>query len=622
MGSDPATVLAFLEGIHPYDTLPPAALAEVAGAMQRRSLPPGAAAYRFGEALDGLFLVERGQVEITDANGAPVSILGPRNSFGERGLMRDGHAATTARALGAATVLMLPAARFRRLVDDSPAFARFFTRGAAARPDGGSATAGRGGPPGRGATLATLRVAELVTRAPISCAPATSVAEAARAMRDAHVSSLGVTDGDGRLVGIVTQRDLSDRVLAEGRDPAVAVEAVMTRDPVTLPREALGSDVLSLMLGRGVGHLPVTEAGRFVGMVTQTDLTRFQAVTAGVLIHDIGAAGDVAALAQATGRIPALLVQLVGASQSHEVVTRLITDVADAVTRRLVALAEARLGPAPVPYVWAACGSQGRQEQTGHTDQDNCLIFDDAATADDRRWFEALAQEVCTGLDACGYVFCPGEMMAMTPRWCQPLAVWQGYFRGWIARPDPMAQMLASVMFDLRPIAGDRRLFDALQAETLAAASQNTIFTAHMIANSLKHAPPLGLLRGFATIRSGEHRHQIDMKLNGVVPVTDLARVYALLARIPAVNTRARLVAAEGRGVLSVAGGRDLVAAYDLIADQRLAMQAALVRSGRKPDNFLAPSDLSEFERSHLRDAFVVVRTMQSALGHGRVAAT
>ena len=150
------------------------------------------------------------------------------------------------------------------------------------------------------------------------------------------------------------------------------------------------------------------------------------------------------------------------------------------------------------------------------------------------------------------------------------------------------------------------------------AASKNSIFIAHMVGNSLKHRPPLGLIGGFATIRTGEHRHHIDMKHNGVVPVTDLARVYALQGRIGTVNTRARLEEAEARGVISATGGRDLIAAYDMIQTVRLENQAHLVRAGRRPDNYLSPADLSDFERSHLRDAFVVVRGMQSAVGHGK----
>ena len=297
--------------------------------------------------------------------------------------------------------------------------------------------------------------------------------------------------------------------------------------------------------------------------------------------------------------------------------TRLITDIADAVTRRLLAMAEDRLGPAPAPWLWAACGSRGRQDQTGVSDQDNVMILGDEADPEDP-WFAELARFVCDGLNACGYVYCPGDMMATNPRWRQPRRIWRNYFEHWITHPSPEAQMLASVMFDLRAIGGDAALLAGLQAETLGMAAQNSIFVAHMIANSLKHQPPLGLIRGFATIRSGQHQGHVDMKMNGVVPVADLARVYALKGRLAPVNTRARLEAAEAAGVISGGGARDLIAAYDLIQTLRLQNQAHLVRAGRRPDNFLAPADLADFERSHLRDAFVVVRVMQSALGQGK----
>jgi len=102
------------------------------------------------------------------------------------------------------------------------------------------------------------------------------------------------------------------------------------------------------------------------------------------------------------------------------------------------------------------------------------------------------------------------------------------------------------------------------------------------------------------------------------VPVTDLGRIYALQGKIAVVNTRARLEAGAAAGVVSPSGARDLLDAFDLIAQTRLEHQADLVRKGQAPDNYLAPSDLSDFERSHLRDAFVVVKTMQSALGHGK----
>ena len=594
-------VLEFLQNVHPYDSLPQDELARVASCFSRREVPAGTVIYSVGDPVTGVYLVKSGTVEVTDSHGALVSMLSPRNSFGERGLLRDGLAVTTATTTSDAVILRLPADELRHLIANFPAFERFFSRGQSGRA-------------ARQNDLATLKVADLMARKPLSVTPATTAQEAAKLMRQHRFSCVPVVEGE-KLVGIVTTRDLSGRVLAEGRAPDTPLAKIMTPDPLSLSPQSLGSDILHMMLENRIGHLPVVRDGKLLGMITQTDLTRFQAISSAQLVRDAAVATTYEGLADVTARIPQLLVQLVGAHNAHEIVTRLITDIADTVTRRLLKLGEEKFGPPPVPYLWAACGSQGRQEQTGVSDQDNCIIIDDAVTPDDMPYYADLARYVSDGLNAVGYFYCPGDMMATNPRWCQPARVWRRYFQGWINTPSPEAQMLASVMFDLRPIGGQVSLFRTLQEETLAAASKNSIFVAHMISNSVKHAPPLGLLRSFATIRSGEHKNHVDMKLGGVVPVTDLGRVYALRGRISAANTRARLLAAEEQGVISVSGARDLIEAYDLIANMRLENQANLVRMGRKPDNFLAPSDLSDFERSHLRDAFVVVRTMQSAIG-------
>lgn len=598
-----AALLRFLSSVHPYDSLPPAVLRDLAPKFQMLEAAPNDPVYALNEELQGLYLVHSGEVEVTDENNIPVSLLGPRNSFGERGLTRSGRAVTAARATTDSLLLLLPRADFHTLMASQPQVAKFFDR---RRP--GSR---------EGNNLATTRVEAIMSRSPVTCSSGLTCQSAAQLMRDHRISSVCISDGD-RLQGILTTRDLTARILAEGKPISTPVSAIMTPDPLTLEPSAIGSDVLHLMMEHGIGHVPVVEADRLIGIVTQTDLTRFQAVSSGELVSAIAKAESAEEMARVTAEIPRLLVQLVAAGNRHEIVTRLITDIADTATRRLLALAEQTFGPPPVPYLWLACGSQGRREQTGVSDQDNCLILSDDLTAEDERYFEQLAKFVCDGLNTCGYVFCPGEMMASTPRWRQPLHVWRSYFDRWINNPDPEAQMLASVMFDLRPIGGDAALFSDLQAQTLKSASANSIFTAHMISNSLKHSPPLGLLRGLATIRSGEHRNTLDMKHNGVVPLVDLGRVYALQGEISSVNTRARLEAAEAAGVLSAAGARDLLDAYDLIAQTRLEHQAAQIRSGQAPDNYLSPASLSDFERSHLRDAFVVVKTMQSALGHGK----
>ena len=365
MVKPPSDLLAFLETVHPYDSLPSAETERVSTRFQEICFSKGAEIYHLGNPLSGIYLIMEGAVEIMDATNTVVSELAPRNSFGERGLMADGFAATTAMAKSDTTLLLLPKDEFRRLMQEQAVFARFFTRGRFAD--------------NRRGDVAIQKVSELMSRPPITCAPSDTVRSAAATMRERHVSSLGVVEG-GRLLGILTTRDLTARVLAEGRNPETTlVSSVMTPDPIGLPGEALGSDILHLMLERRVGHLPVVESGRLVGMITQTDLIRFHAISSAQLIRDIATAETPEAIRAITARIPQLLVQLVGSNNAHEVVTRLITDITDSVTRRLIMLAERDLGPPPVPYVWLACGSQGRQEQGGVSDQDNCIFIDDSA---------------------------------------------------------------------------------------------------------------------------------------------------------------------------------------------------------------------------------------------------
>ena len=593
----------------PFDLLPPEVEADLSRDIRRVTLEMGEILFAEGKPLDGLYVLEEGAIDIEGAGSDLVSRRRPGDVMGERGLLRDGNAMLTARAVEPSTLILLSRDLFHKLVDEYPAFADWFVR-SAPKPPGSD-----DGPYSTG--LTALQVSELMTPSPITCPMGHTITQVARMMRDNRISSVVVMDGP-ELAGIITARDLTNKVLAEGLTGDTKVEDVMSRSPITVAPSALGLDAMMMLADHGISHLPVTEHGEIIGLIGKTDLFRQQATTASHMISEIVHASTPDEMAEVMTRVPHLLAHLVSAGTRPDSVSRRITDLTDAITRRLLKLGEEKLGPPPVPYLWLACGSQGRREQTGVSDQDNCLILDDAAKPEDDKYFAALAKFVSDGLNTCGYVYCPGDMMATNPRWRQPRRKWREYFDGWIAQPDPEAQMLSSVMFDLRPIGGERELFGSLHRDTLERARKNSIFVAHMVSNSLKHTPPLSLFRNFALIRSGEHKNMLDLKLSGVVPVVDLARIYALQGALEPVNTRERLELARDEKVVSQSGAHDLIDAYELIAETRLHHQAEQIRRGQKPDNFMAPGQLSELERSHLRDAFMVIKTMQSFLGHGR----
>lgn len=606
MADDRAPLLTRLAAFPPFSELPPDAVAELDGAIRPQTVTAGTEVFREGDPLAGLYVIEQGAFDIRTDAGDLLTRRGPGHVMGDRGLLRGGgRAMTMARAVEDSALLMLEPEAFRKLVDENPTFARWF-----ARPAQEPETSGKGA---YATGLTALEVGDLMARSPVTCRADMDIQSVAQIMRDRDVGSILVMTAK-RIEGIVTIRDLAFKVVAGGLGADVPVARVMTPNPLTIAPEATGLEALTLMAANRINHLPVASpSGRVLGMIARTDLFRQQAVTASRMAAEIVAANDIETIAATIARIPELLCHLVAAKAKPYAISRRITDLADAATQRLLAMAETELGPPPVPYLWAACGSQGRREMTGVSDQDNCLILDDAALPEHDIYFEALARFVCDGLNRVGFVYCPGDMMATNARWRQPRRVWRGYFDGWIAQPDEEAQMLASVMFDLRAISGQRALFTGLQEETLAAARRNSIFVRHMLANGLKHTPPLSLFRGFALIRSGEHKNTLDLKHNGVVPIADLARFYALAGGLAPVNTHDRIEAAREAGGLSESGARDLLDAYDLIAQTRLQHQAEQVAEGHRPDNFMAPASLSDLQRSHLRDAFMVVKTMQAA---------
>ncbi len=458
----------------------------------------------------------------------------------------------------------------------------------------------------------TVPVSQLMNHSPVVLAPQANIREAAETMTREQVSSLMVA-ADGQLKGIVTDRDLRTRVIAQGLPLDRVLGDIMTPMPVTIEAHRDAFEAWRMMARHRIHHLPVLQGEKIVGMITTSDLVKHRSTAPVHLINDIYRQQDLDGLIDTSQRLPALLVSLVDASVSAHRIGHLISSIGEAITCRLLMLAEQRFGPPPVPYAWLTGGSLARRDQTAHSDQDNCLLLADTYRVEEHgTYFKELSDFVCDALDACGYVYCPGEVMAKTEKWRQPFSVWESYFDQWIDQPDPKSLMHACIFFDLRCLYGDQALFKALQTYIVEKASRNRIFHAYMAANAMIHEPPLGFFRHFVLIRGGAHDRTLDLKHNGVVPIIDLARVHALTGGVAAVNTRERLEAAASRGALSPDGAANLRDALEFISTVRLRHQAGQIKAGKKPDNFMSPWDLSPFERNHLKNAFAVVQTIQA----------
>lgn len=446
----------------------------------------------------------------------------------------------------------------------------------------------------------TTPIGALVARPPLVVGGEASVVEAARAMREAGASAALVDD---RPPGIVTDRDLRNRVLAEGLSADTPVRAAMSRPLFSLTAETPLFEALRFMLEREIHHLPVTRGGEVVAVLGDTDLLRHQARSPLALLTRIEHVQHESELSAYAEDVTAVAETLFAGGLGVAQIAGAVASLGDVLTRRLLTIAERDLGPAPCPYAWMALGSEGRREQVLPTDQDNALAYGED-TGEARAYFAALGARVVEGLIHAGFPPCPGGYMATT--WCRPLADWHALFSGWVEVPEPQALLEAQVFFDFRPVHGELSL-EPLE-HVLLAAGRRELFLAQLARAALRGRPPLRF-RGRIRAEHGA----VDLKAGGIAATVMLARTYALAAGSVARPTLERLRAAAEAGTLSRSGVEILGESFRFLARLRLQEQLRAVRAGETPSNRVRVDALSDLERRRLGEAYEAVRQLQDA---------
>jgi len=597
-------VAEFLEQSLPFNDLPKAELYQVVADIVVQYHCRGEVFNRETEEA-GLRIVRSGAVEIRDSDNKLLDRLGEGESFHIGGLNAE-QGEVQATVIEDALLYLVPDPVYRRLREGNRQFDRYFSGQRSRR----LRRAARYQPE---PNLMMQEVRTVMSTNLLTVAATDTVQHLAQVMAARRVSSAFVMDA-GRLAGIVTDRDLRTRFVAHALPPDTRVSEIMTPDPETVD----GSDsifaVTLLMTQRAFHHLPVMVGDELKGIVTTSDLILARQDDPVYLVQHISRQGDISGIRDLVGGMANLMVQWVNSGMRAQQVSQILTAISDAVTVRLIHLAQEKLGPAPVAWCWLGFGSQARSEQLLGADQDNGIVIADEVQPDQLPWFRSLADFVCDGLNECGYVYCPGDVMAKTEEWRQPLAVWQQKVRRWVRTPTPDAAMRVSIFFDLRCIHGSRDLCDQLQAVMLQQASTNSIFLAALAANALDTKPPLGIFRRFVLDRDGEHRDYLDLKKRGVLPVTEMVRLRALANGIAAVNTEQRLKALASGKHMTIVDSRNLADALHFIQQLRIRHQCEQITRGEKVSNNLNPRDLPKMAKEQLRDAFTIIDDAQSAV--------
>ncbi|WP_133970018.1 MULTISPECIES: DUF294 nucleotidyltransferase-like domain-containing protein [Pseudomonas] len=459
---------------------------------------------------------------------------------------------------------------------------------------------------------------ELAMRHPVVCNPETPLRDAVRLMHEQQVGSIVVVDPQRYPTGIFTLRDLRQVVAAADADLGAPIARHMTAQPFYLSPQASAFDAAMAMTERHIAHVCLVENRRLCGVVSERDLFSLQRVDLVHLARTIRHAPRLDTLVSLRGEISQLVERMLAHGASSTQITQIITLLNDHTVCRVIELALAERGDPGVPFSWLCFGSEGRREQTLHTDQDNGILFEaaDSAEADAiRARLLPLAQYINQCLAQCGFTLCKGNVMAGNPELCLSRSEWARRFAGFVREASPENLLGSSIYFDLRVVWGDEQGCEQLRQGLLDQVADNRIFQRMMADNALRQRPPVGRLREFVLTRQGNDKAAtLDLKVQGLTPFVDGARLLALANGIGACNTLERLRQLVAKGVIEALDGAAYEEAYHFIQQTRMQQHQRQTRDNLPYSNRLDPDSLNHLDRRILRESLRQAQRLQSSL--------
>jgi CBS domain-containing protein len=445
-----------------------------------------------------------------------------------------------------------------------------------------------------------------------------SIQEAAEVMTLNKISSLIILDKRNLPVGIVTDKDLREKVVAKGRSVREPVRNIMTISLIRVDASDSCFEAVLKMIKYHIHHMLVIEDGALKGIMTNHDLMLLQGTSPLSFANDIENQQTVDGLVSVSEKINNIVGLLLKEGARASNITKIITEINDRLVKKVLEIGERKYGQPPVPYCWIALGSEGRREQTFKTDQDNAIIYADPTTPEEEvgatRYFSDFTSFVRDSLLRIGFPLCPANYMASTPQWCQPFRVWKKYFADWISEPTPDAMLKSLIFFDFRPLHGKFRLSEELRDSFNSMMEGQGIFLGHMANTVMKNSPPIGFLKSFVVEKSGEHKDKFQLKVKGITPLVDAVRLFALEKGVKETSTLGRIHVLKDRHATVKEYGDGLEQAFEFIMLLRIHHQFEQIKEGIPPDNFINPNELSNLEKRTLKEAFHLISKVQGTI--------
>lgn len=618
--SSDAQLLRETPGFRDLDT---AVLETLLGKTRKRQIKAGKTLFGAGQPfLDEVYIIRRGEIELRRANGRTEKAT-PGYLVGLSSYLGDSPYASTAVAREDTELLVITASEFRRVEHSEPtlfdAINRLIDSGLRARSISLSL-----------ASAGLTQSAASIMSAPLStCSSDTNIRDAIKTMLGDSVGSLVIVDNYGRSLGLVTFRTLAKRLAAPGIDPALEPVANALQPVTTIAIDTPLWQAQDFQERERSKYLVVTDDGRAVGMLSQTDIVHELRAHQNSPYSLISQAKSYEELAGHFFGIDDIAARAIETNRRARVAVRILSETHLAIQRRCVELTLAEHeaqghGRPPIAYALIIMGSGGRKEMMLDPDQDNGLIIADHPAAESKKinaWFAHFSDRLNVNLDRVGYVLCPGDIMARNPMYRKSLSEWKAQITKMTQRPNEKVARWSNIVFDFNAQHGDEALARELRTHLNIQLQNNTGLLKFMMEDDAHGRAPVNWFNKLVTTDRPDGMEVIDVKRNGMRIVANDARILALKSGISVCNTTDRIDALVRDGVLSEDFGATVSAAYDELLDILLMHQLEQRRSGKPLDKEVAPEDLTAPAREALRVSMRAVKRfqerLQSELGSG-----
>ena len=627
----PDRVFRFLSGYLPFNLLEGDTLRQIAENVVIQHLNAGDFIFQTGEAPKPyLYVVRDGAVEILQPEGnVLVEYCDEGDLFGLRPLIANEPYLLSAKAAEESLLYAIPAVNIQNVIEVNPKvgyyLAQHFATGISSKYTKmykGRLFLEKDLPVLYQNSLFEIQSVQQ-SKKPVCCTEDFTIQEAAIRMQSKRVGSIIVVNEDQHPVGIVTDRDLRNRVVTGELSRKEPISKIMSSPVVTVEANSSVASVQIMMMKHRIHHLCITADGTVnspvVGILSEHDLLVLQGNNPAILIREMQRSPNAEELRAIRAKAEQLLQRYLEREVAMDFIASVMTEINDALIVRVIEISleelqeEGKQLP-DVSWSWWGLGSEGRGEQLLRTDQDNALIFGDVPAdklEDTRNIFLKLAEKVTAKLHQSGFDYCPGDMMASNPKWCLSLKEWKDQFSDWILTPTTQNILHCNIFFDYRSLYGDASLAEEIGRHIYSLIDQKGIFLSLLAKNALQNPPPLTFFRNFVIEKDGEHKDAFNIKARAMMPLTDAARVLILGHKVSGINNTfkrfEKLAELEPKYSELYEQAAD---AYEILIRYR-ALQG--LKNG-DTGKFLNPADLTKMQRLNLRNSFRPISELQEII--------